>query len=315
VPSAPLPFWRWGWRQASWTQRWYFGYRVLLRPLLWLSALIGAVLVVVDAYPRARDQVFWRDVDYAKLRSIHAGYDVAFVKDTLGTATQTQALGETGFTKRIYVLRDAYAQVVSDQADRVVLYSVSSCDPEFQPAFDTGGPEEVQLQTQRLADTPLVEASGSVDDAMETGSRVLDYMPANTGSTPEHYLEWSGPSSTASGLRSYFVGVNPLCVEEAVRTGSDNEYYRGPLDEAPPGLLGVRERYAANTFAETTYPLTPALDDLGSLLLPPRGAFDGDCTDQPTLEVACASTTVGVFFLELPPSLTGDGETRTFGGG
>lgn len=211
---------------------------------------------------------------------------------------------------------------MTDADGRVVLYSVTSCDADFRPTFDSGGPTPVQLQERPLSETPLIEgvdpteedATEAIDESMRTQRRSLDYMPPSTGSTPEHYLEWTGPSSTATLGRSYFVGVNPACLSDPVRTGT-HDHYSGALDEAPEGLVRVRERYAANTYAETAMPLTPVLDELGMLVLAGGGESDFACAEEsaldPSGERSCSRVTVGVFWFELPSRMR-DGNTRTF---
>lgn len=314
-PQAPIPFWRWDWAAASAGTRAYYAYRVALRPLLIVAALLAAWLAVVDTVQQANSALQWRDAEYRKLRSIHAGYELAFVQAQLGVPAVVNEVGTSGFTERVFVRHDHFVQVVSDSAGRVVLYSVTSCDPSFQPTFDAEPATELQLQREPLSEVPVLDAEVAAERATLGGDgthlfadslRRLQYQVGVTGSTPENYLEWTGPGSHMTQLRSYFAGVNPLCVGNSQRESLPEQSYTGLLADAPAKLRNFRETFAANTYAETVDPLSPLLSDLGQVLLPLNGS-DLGCTR----EVAgCAAVTVGVYGFGLPPSLAGQGFTR-----
>jgi hypothetical protein len=267
---------------------------LFLRPVFFLSALIGALLVVTDTVPRVDAFVRWRNVQYETLRGIHAGYDVAYVEDLLGVPTLTRGLG-VGLEESVYVRREHFVQVITDDAGRVILYAVTSCDEEFQPTFDGEEGMSIQLQNRALAEVAVFNEDTSTFSADELqlnaaalNDRDLNYMPGLSGSTPEHYIESWGPGSVASRDRGYFVGLNPLCLGSA---GVDYfEPYVGGIAKAPRQVKALRERFAANTYAETAAPLTPRLDEFGF--------FEG------------LGVGVGVSSFQLPPSLEGRGSTR-----
>ena len=310
--GTPRPFWTWDWRTSSAYERAYLAYRLSVRPLLALAAIIGAVLVVVDAYPRAMNTLLWRQHQYGILRQIHAGYDLDFAQDLLGVPTQSQALGQTADREFTYVRRDHYVQIVADAADRIVLYSVTSCDVDFQPSFSIGsGTLVATLQDRPLADTPVREGGGDGPDdrwLFSETARQLGYQPGATGSTPEMYWESTGPGSTASTFRSWFVGVNPLCVSDGQLPELPRDRHFGPASLATEAIQQFRHRFSANLYAEVV-DLNPAINEMGQIMLPPPGAYDADCLGRFEAPIpGCGSVTVGVFSFGL--ALHPDGKTR-----
>jgi len=107
---------------------------------------------------------------------------------------------------------------------------------------------------------------------------------------------------------SWFVGVNPLCVSEEQLQELPRDRHVGPASSATDDIQGFRHRFSANLYAEVV-DLSPAVNDLGQIMLPPPGAFDGDCLDRHADPVSeCGSVTVGVFPFTLASHP--DGETR-----
>ncbi len=306
-PDTPVPFWEWHWADSSLTTRIYLAYRVVVRPVLAVAAIIGAALVIVDAYPRARDTLDWRGVEYRKLAALHAGYDASYAERLFGAPTQSRALAGTDYSEDIYVRRDHYVQLVEDGAGRIVLMSVTSCSPDFRPRFTISRDSSVTLQTRPLQDSTRASASNQLSGE----ERDLGYEPGGTGSSPTMYWESTGQGSTASRGRTWFFGVNPLCLTPAQYREIPGEEYFGPSEEAPQEALAFRRKYAANTYAEVV-DLTPAMSDLGMLYLPPSdGGLDTDCADLDAAgDYRCGRVTVGTFWYDLavPPS----GSTRTF---
>lgn len=306
-PDTPVPFWDWSWSGSSLTTKAYLTYRVVVRPVLALAAIIGAALVIIDAYPRARDTLDWRSVEYRKLAALHAGYDSSYAERLFGTPTQSRSVQGTDYSEAIYVRRDYYVQLVEDSAGRIVLMSVTSCSPDFRPRFTISSDTAVSLQTLPLGDTPKVPT----DDLLSGAGRELGYEPGGTGSSPTMYWESTGQGSTASRGRTWFFGVNPLCLSSEQFDSMPSEEYFGPAAEAPEEAKAFRRTFGANTYAEVV-DLTPATSDLGMVYLPPSdGGSDLDCAELDTAgKFTCGRVTVGTFWYELavPPS----GSTRTF---
>lgn len=76
--------------------------------------------------------------------------------------------------------------------------------------------------------------------------RALNYLPGNTASTPEHYLEiWQ--ESIATKDRAYFVGANALCPF----AGAMPQEFSGSLEDAPASVKEFRESQKATVYAES----------------------------------------------------------------
>jgi hypothetical protein len=305
--DGPMPFWTWDWRRASGPTRVYLVYRLIVRPLLAIAAIVGATLVIVDAYPRARDTLAWREAEYRKLNAIHAGYDADFVELLLGVPTQSQAIPGTEYRESIYVRREHFVQSVEDGSGRIVLMTVTSCSPKFQPYFTIFDGLDVRLQDRPLEDT----IDNAVGGPLTAEERQLGYEPGGTGSSPTMFWESTGPSSTASRGRTWFFGVNPLCISDAQRAQTPSERFFGGAADAPESAQAFRKRFAANTYGEVV-DLLPAISDLGMIYLPPAGVWDSECADLDAEgDFSCGRVTLGTFWYEtaVPPS----GSTRTFG--
>ncbi|MCG7321356.1 ETEC_3214 domain-containing protein [Arsenicicoccus bolidensis] len=219
-----------------------------------MSALVGAVLVIADAAPRAYSVLQWRDVEYQKLRSIHAGYDQEFATNQFGPATITQVRDNEKFVERIYVRRDHFVQIVTDRdSGRIALYSVVSCESNFRPAFDADEGVVVVLQDLPLSRAAsfnpetVFPAETVIEEPSLNSGRSLHYLAGNTSSTPEHYVE-SWPLSMASKNRAYFVGASALCL--GVYQGGSS--FVGHLEDAPADVKKFRDTIVASLYAEST---------------------------------------------------------------
>lgn len=310
TPNSPRPFWEWGWRESTTYGRLYYIYRLAVRPLLAVAAVVGAVLVVVDAYPRATNTIFWREHEYSLLAQIHAGYDIAHARELLGVPTQVKSLEPTEYREWLYVRRDHFVQIVSDDSGRIILYSTTSCHPAFQPSFEIAGGELIAtLQDQPLAETPARPDGGEDRWLFSESHRQMGYQRGETGSTPQMYWESTGFSGTASNNRVWFVGVNPLCVSEEQYEDLAAVSYFGDAPSAPREAQVFRRRFSANTYAEVV-DLTPAISDLGQILLPPPGRYESECLDplDDATSPQCGSVTVGTFWYDL--GVFSNGTTR-----
>jgi hypothetical protein len=277
----------------AWTRLVRRVYRVLTKPVLALAGLITAIVIVADTLPSVWHRLNWRPVEYTKLASIHAGYELDYVEEVLGPATVVTPLPSNRHTQALFVRREHFVQVVSDRQGRVLLYAVTACRPEFQPTFDAGEGVRVRLQHRPLARAAhpaaatLLGASAQTSEAVN--ERALSYRSGLTGSSPEYFVEeW--PVSIASRNRGYFVAVNPLCLALDELPGQLD--YRGPSSSAPPDVRSMRDRLAANTYAEAVPPAGPPLDEEGLL--------------------AGIGAPIGPVGFDLPPSFEGEGATRTF---
>lgn len=260
----PDPFWKWDWRSPGWFHRLWLGYR-LVAPVATAAGVVAALIFFGQGVPSAWDPVFWRSAEYEKVTRIHAGFELGYVSQTLGAPQmiESAAVGTKRFRQLLYLRREHVVQVVVDDTDRVVLYAVMSCSPEFQPEFSAGS-QKIRLQDRALASVaePAVTDLGSdASDPPRLNDRVLSYSDARSGtvSTPEYYLEnWGG--SNADLQRSYFVGVNAECLQPEALEGYGDLTYAGASDRAPADVRSFRSEVSANVYAEISgldLPLRP----------------------------------------------------------
>jgi len=268
------------------------------KPVLWLSGFIAAILVIWDAGSSVVDSLRWREKEYDKLMQIHAGSNLAFAKELLGEPAFTRKVAE-GFEENIFIGRgeEYFVQAVTDGVDRVRFFSVTSCNEDFQPSF-TSRWGTVELQDRAMSEAAVVDIRTEVADAASDADRFstnsmrgLDYLTGSTVSTPEHYVETWQPSN-ASGNRTYFVAVNPLCLasDQYVSWAGAGTIYKGPIEEAPTAFLDLRQKYSANTYAELDQDTKSDIDDSGWLVE--------------------LGVPIGVSGFDLPPGVAQDGQTR-----
>jgi hypothetical protein len=208
---------------------------------------------------------------------------------------RTSTGGSDGYRELIYVRRDHYVQVVVDDDDRVLLYAVTSCDPEFQPTFDASEGVEVQLQNHPLRESARWVSDGGEGDGPTVDQvqswRTLFYRQGLTGSSAEYFVEsWGG--SNADRLRNYYVGVNTACLQAEAYDRIRSADFVGPADVAPAGAATLRDEVAANTYAESA----PGVSS---------GSIHGDSGDVDGL-----GSGVGPDSFRLPPNFEWIGETR-----
>ncbi|WP_440901070.1 ETEC_3214 domain-containing protein [Actinosynnema sp.] len=260
--------------------------------------MFAAIWFYQDAQKTA-DEVFWRKPAYERLGSIHAGYTQEYVKQVLGQPASVQPIRGTEFTESVFQGRDHWAKTISDADGRVALFSVTSCDEEFRPTFDIGN-AVIQLQAGTIASaiSPDPDARDP-QSGFHSGIRTIDWRAGATGGSPEQYLEWSGPSSTASGLRAYFVGINTrMCADNIPREMlPSSETYSADASQAPPRIARFRQAVSANSYAETIYPILPALD-------PSFGMLDFAHPNAPDCDASWSCASVLVTAFDLPPGAT-----------
>ena len=264
----------------------------------WLTAFVASVSVIVLWFPAAYETVNWRDVEYARLASLHAGYNGSYVDETLGRPTLVKTVeAPRELAQNLYIERDYVVMTIEDSSRQVLLYSVLSCSRDFQPEFLSPIRSVVSLQ-----DRPLSEAERIPNISVDQGlnDRRLIYMPARTVSSLNQMVE-IGIQSTSNAARnqSWFVGVNGACANTSkVSDGS----VVGLTDVSVPIVDEFRRTTAANFYAETAYGVGASLSEEGQLTL-------GD-------EAAPTDVYTGVhatpFVFDLPVAFGREGTTRTF---
>ena len=250
-PTAPRT---WPWHQWSdWQILWVFLSRFVIAPVLAIFAIATAATYLVQNVPAAKDKFFWREVEYRKLRQLHAGFSVSYITSKLGEPALVKNVTKQPILNQyLYLRRDHIVQLVVNSSGEAVLFSVLSCDGGFRPQFDTPAESVVTLQ-----DRPLSQAEQPAGDspaASELAKRNLAYHPGSTVSSPDILVEQGYVSgSGAVRDRGYYFGVNGLCAdigslaEDPVAQLS----YEGSVEKANPPVKSTRESVAANFYTET----------------------------------------------------------------
>ena len=265
-PKPLTPIRSWPWRRWSPSQRVWVVARIALGFLVTAAGGISALVLVLGLGPQAYSTLFWRRIEYGLLQSIHAGSNQEYIEQQLGVpAIVKQVSVSPRLTEEIYFRRDHLVMTITNEARETVVFSVLSCDPRFQPEFQTPGASNIVLQREPLAEAEFLPGEGSSADASDFGaSRSLTYLPPLTGSSPDRLVEEGAASgSNATRARRYFLGVNGVCADTPVLGDVDTLSYVGSPERAPEGVHTLRSRTAANFYAEVT--LESTLNELGAL--------------------------------------------------
>ncbi|MCS5720003.1 hypothetical protein N1027_17870 [Herbiconiux sp. CPCC 205763] len=234
------------------------------KAVTWCAGLLAAISALVLFVPNAVNTIFWRPVEYNLLSQIHAGDSADFVTSLLGQPALVQSVPGAGLTQSIYLRRDHSVMTVADDAGRVVLYSVLSCDPEFMPTFTTPIRSTVHLQDRALGEAENV-GSAPADEVLN--SRQLVAVPPLSVSSPAQVAEVGIQSgSNAARTQSWFVGVNGACADLDVLAADLPLAGEQPTDAS---IAAVRSSTAANFYAETATEVDARLDEFGEIALGP----------------------------------------------
>lgn len=298
-PEYPEPVpWITTWPWRTWT-RWQRSAvigQVATKGVVGIASVVSAVILLLGLGPQAYDSIFWRKVEYDRLSSFHAGFNISVLYQSLGQPSIVTAVPKTSYTEAIFMRRQHLVMVISDKPGNVVLYSVTSCDPSFQPTFKTEASTAIRLLAYPLASVE-VEAEDPELASKQNGQRQLSYGPPSTASSPDLLTEQDpdGMSNARRG-RGYFVGINGLCADTS---GLGADAFKGDLDKAPAQLQNGRNHIAANFFAET-YGIYGTVSDFGAFTIATTSA-NPECTIYPT-----------PLGFDLPFELYNPAGTRTF---
>ncbi len=268
--------------------------------IIWITGLVAGLSAMILWFPAAYNQIMWRQVEYDLLETIHAGNNSAYVDDILGQPTIVKDLKQTpGLIENIYIRRDYYVMTVTNEAQRVLLYSVLSCSPDFAPSFRTPLGSRARLQSVPLAASETYQ--GQSDHDIDLNKRGVTYMPASTVSSLGQFIETADlVGSNAARTQFWFVGVNSACGET---TGFGSEPFSDlDVDSLPEEVNKNRQRLAANFYAETATEVEVYLSAEGNLSLGGEYPIDGEYT----------GLFVSPFHFDLPSQDEWRTSTRTF---
>lgn len=179
--------------------------RALGKGFLGLAAVISAAVVVFGAglyvHDRYRENHRWREVEYSKLRSIHAGYTLARFEAVLGAPIFFRIDGRSNLREASFRRRGYWVQAVSRDDGTVLLYSVTACTRNFHPEFEVVGFKGAGVT---LGKTTFDKVMRRPDDQYV----VVNYFRGVTANTTYIDEVYGG---NPSNYKTYAWGVNDAC--------------------------------------------------------------------------------------------------------
>lgn len=234
----------------------------LLVLLFFLSTSLSAAIILAGAgitvYGWYEDHCKWRDREYKKLQSLHAGFTRKKFEAVLGEPVFDRRSDDGRYREQVFRRREHWVQTVSDPSGTVKLYAVTACGHDFRPKFEIPGavndpakPARVKLQAARLA---------SVIEGPRAQIIELDYFAPGATANARFYDAFYG--GNPSSYKTFVWGVNDICPdwrsvsESAFDRGllplvPEAPIFRGALPKAPSWAKRFRRGMSVNTYAET----------------------------------------------------------------
>jgi hypothetical protein len=188
----------------------------------------------------------WKQEEYSKLQSLHAGFSVQKFNEVLGSPLFVRADKENNFVENTYEGRQYWVQAIADSSGTVKLFAVTSCDLDFQPKI-TSPVGEVTLNKTRFAETTFPPSK-------------IRYAQSGATANSHFYDEFYG--GNPQFYKTYIVGIDDACPTRANysdQLGAQgdmafvlNSAYDG-MTYAPGDLRveAYRKNSVVNTYAET----------------------------------------------------------------
>jgi len=225
--------------------------------LLSAALLVSSVGVSVDDWRKRT--LDWRDQEYNKLRSLHAGYTRAKFESELGQPVFDRPTKNGKFREQTFRRREHWVQTISTEGGSVVLYTVTACGREFQPGFSISGASDDEAEGKAYV---TLNASKFDKVAPDRSGLLLDYY-GTAATSNSRFLEVLS-SSNPSNYKTFAWGINDVCpgfyleVYPAIYKksripveGFKTPTYKGELTKAPRWVKRFRTGFAVNTYAET----------------------------------------------------------------
>ncbi len=248
-------------RFEEWTKR-----NVILTVLTFSAVLISSIITlfgfVGDAIGWYESRFEWKDAEYEKLTSLHAGYSFAAFREKLGAPLFVQpVVDKKGLTENIFKGRGYWVDVVTDKTGTALSYAVTSCSRDFQPKFSFMIGSFDAKSSGRL-DLTLNRDSMSERVVRDFGALKV-YV---SGATANSYAFQVIPTSNPSNYKAYGWGMNDTCDWRSNPATKTGETYNSWLDwqDAHPAskrylqmdnlstsLRGLMAKSIVNTYMET----------------------------------------------------------------
>lgn len=243
-------------RFEEWTKR-----NVFLTVLIFLAVLISSLITLFTAAGDLKgwyeSRFNWREAEYEKLASLHAGYSISKFREELGAPLFVEPVQDKGLTENIFKGRGYWVDVVTDKSGTSLAYAVTSCDEDFRPKFsfaigsdgESSGELSVTLNRDLLSKEPV----------RDLGALKVFI----SGATSNSYAFQVIPPSNPTNYKSYGWGMNDACSWiSATSDGALNswiDWQNDHLSEDPylemgglsVSLRGLMKTSIVNTYMET----------------------------------------------------------------
>ncbi|MEV0910252.1 hypothetical protein [Streptomyces hokutonensis] len=243
-------------RFEEWTKR-----NVFLTVLTFSAVLISSFITLFgtlgDLKGWYESRFEWKDGEYGKLTSLHAGYSFAKFREKLGAPLFVESVQGKRLTENIFKGRGYWVDVVTDNSGTALSYAVTACERDFRPKFS-------------LMVGSVDGSSGYVDvtlnrDLMDNDS-VRDFGMLKvfiSGATSNSYTFQVIPPSNPTNYKSYGWGLNDACSWHSPRSGdilsswwkwqdshpSSQPYLQ--MSDLSASLRGLMKQSVVNTYMET----------------------------------------------------------------
>jgi hypothetical protein len=215
--------------------------------LLFVVTTAGAIYTLGHGLWSWYDHAYrWRNHEYIRLHSLHAGYTERKFEESLGAPAFHNVKGD--WTENTFRGRDYWLQTVTRRGSaRVVYFSVLSCSKSFNPTF-------------QLPDATKITLNGMALSQVGDSSDFADYFAPGATANAHFYdiLQGSNPTN----YKSYAWGFDDACLNMKPWTafltkpflkavGFAGVYQGDPL-AGGPAIQGFRKRIPVNMYAETS---------------------------------------------------------------
>lgn len=235
-----------------------------------VSGLLIA-LVALFFGPRISDAVTKPSAE-AKTRTLlsnlHAGDTMASFTAALGEATLQRELSDSPWTYSVFVKQGYAVSATSDEAGKVVVYSVLSCNSKLKPQFTTASQTVVHLNEEPLTHAETVPNGTADTSAPDLNNRTLYYQNGGSGRMMSQYLELTGDGPrSGNGYHLYALGLSGQCNDEFLPNLNADGYspYSGTVSDALSSVQEFRGENFPNFYTDidTQYDFNFEIDEFG----------------------------------------------------
>lgn len=227
-----------------------------LTRLLALSAVIGSITVVVGAgiyvAHTFHEKFLWRNDEYAKLRSLKAGFNLPYFRSVLGSPVFKRTR-KTGYTESTFRGHGYWVQTLSYRGI-VKLYAVTACENAFHPTFTIPG-WGFQVELNRSTFTDVLRTRGTSSSIAQHGVGWFDYR--FSGATVSSWFYETMGGANPGYYKYYLWGIDDACpdwygqYEGVAYQAGKFPGSTGRTSKKDSVLQNFRRLVTVNTYAET----------------------------------------------------------------